>query len=153
MTKKFVALLVAGVLAGAVLGFFGGFYAYRVYPQAHAAKIAQVNQARLNSEVRHGSILSVGANTVAIKVSEGTADVGKTLTLRAVPNTTIQVGSAVMSRPGADLDLAQWYKTDDTVDVLTRDDVLLDAIYRPLKQGEQAVETIQQTKQAPVAGK
>ena len=143
--SKLVGIIAGCALAGAALGFIGGFYTYRIYPQAHAAKVAQASQAKLNSEVRHGSVLSVGANTVAIKVSEGAVDVGKTLTLRAVPNTTIQVGSAVMGRPGAAVDLTQWYKTGDAVDVLTRDDVSLDAIYRPLKTGEQAVETIRQT--------
>jgi hypothetical protein len=143
--SKLVGIIAGCLFVGAVLGFFGGFYTYRIYPQVHASRAAQVSQAKLNSEVRYGSIASIGADTVVIKVSKGATDVGKTLALRATANTTIQVGSAVMNKPGTAVDLTQWYKTGDAVDVLTKDDISLGAIFRPLKQGEEPVETIQQT--------
>jgi hypothetical protein len=150
LRSKLIALLTGCLVIGTVLGFFGGFYAYRIYPQVHAMKVAQAAQARLNGELRHGAITSMGTDTVTIKVTQGPA--GKTLALRANPNTTIQVGSAVLNRSGEPVDLTRWYQVGDTVDVLTRDDLTMDAIFRPLKQGEQPVETIQQS-QAPTAGK
>ena len=152
LRSKMIALLTGCLIIGAVLGFFGGFYTYKIYPQVHAMKVAQAAQARLSGELRHGTITSMGADTAAIKVTQGPADIGKTLALRENPNTTIQVGSVVLNRSGELVDLTKWYRVGDTVDVLTRDDLTMDAIFRPLKQGEQPVETIQQS-QAPTGGK
>ena len=152
LRSKMIALLTGCLIIGAILGFFGGFYTYKIYPQVHAMKVAQAAQARLSGELRHGTITSMGVDTVAIKVTQGPADIGKTLALRANPNTTIQVGSIVLNRSGEPVDLTKWYKVGDTVDMLTRDDLMMDAIFRPLKQGEEPVETIQQS-QAPTARK
>jgi hypothetical protein len=152
LRSKKIALLTGCLFIGAALGFLGGFYAYKIYPQVHAMKVAQATQARLSGELRHGAITSMGTDTVAIKVTQGPADLGKTLALRANPNTTIQVGSAVLNRSGEPADLTRWYKVGDTVDMLTKDDLTMDAIFRPLKQGEQPVETIQQS-HTPTAGR
>jgi hypothetical protein len=134
----------AAMIVGVVLGFFGGCYTYRIYPQVHAAKAAQQEQAELNREVRAGAVVSIGANEVIIKVSKGAADVGKTLALRETPSTTVQVGSAPLNRLGTMTDLTRYYKAGDAVDVLTRDDVTLAAIYRPLRPGEQVAQVVQQ---------
>lgn len=152
MFNKTVAFIAASLIVGAAAGFFSGFYTYRIYPQAQAAAAARKQQDALYQLVRSGSIVSVGADAVALRVQKGAADVGQVITARVTPDTTIQVGSAVLNRPGVQADITEWFTAGDAVDVMVRDGILT-AIFRPLKSGEEAVETIQPVQEAqPPAG-
>jgi hypothetical protein len=139
---KLLTIIFVCLFAGSALGFAGGFFAYRIYPRAQAEAAAKKQQDALSQLVRSGSIVSVGAEAVALKVEDGPADVGQIITARVTPDTTVQVGGAVLNRPGARADITEWFTAGDTVDVMVEDGSLT-AIFRPLKPGEEAVETLQ----------
>jgi hypothetical protein len=138
-------VILVALLIGIALGFYGGVYAYQIYPQQHAAVLAKQEQATMEATVRSGNVVSINAGTVVIKVTSGAADIGKTLILNETSSTTVQVGASVLNKMGEQTDLTKWYKVGDTVDTMTKDDATLVAIYRPLGQGEQVAEAVQQT--------
>ncbi len=141
---KMIIIAVTILLVGAAAGFMGGFYAYRIYPRILSLREAALEQAELNQEVRAGCVVSVGPSTLVIRVSKGAADIGKSLALSETPDTTVQIGSAALNRLGVLTDLTRYYETGDAVDVLTKDDHLLAAVFRPLRPGEQVAQVLQQ---------
>ncbi|MCL0028339.1 hypothetical protein M1M88_01315 [Peptococcaceae bacterium] len=86
--------------------------------------------------VRYGEVISVEPERITVKVEDGGGDIGKTITVQTNEYTSVQFGMKLMNEPNVKVDLTQWFKTGDYVDMLVEDGQVL-VIHRELRPGEQ----------------
>jgi hypothetical protein len=131
------ALVFAVLLVGAALGFGGGWWAYVRVPKARMEAAAREQQEMLQRMARHGEVLEVRPDAVTVRVERGGGDVGRTIEATVGPLTTVQIGMSFVDKPGEKIDLTEWFRPGDAVDMIYREGRAL-ALRRELRPGEQA---------------
>jgi hypothetical protein len=127
MKKTAVILLcVVTLLIGFLVGGAAGYRYYPIHQQRQAVARAQATQAALEKCVLRGTLVSVQANAVVVKITGG-ADRGKTLTLIEAPGSTIQIENTILRAENQHIDLTRYFKAGDTVTVLSKDNITLTA--------------------------
>ena len=134
-------IIIISLIVGIAGGFGGAYYKYVYAPKKEAERIAKEQQERLNEMVRYGEVVSVEPERITVKVKDGGGDIGETITVKANERTSVQVGIGLVNEPGVKVDLTQWFKTGDYVDMLVEDGQVL-AIHRELRPEEQQKEEI-----------
>lgn len=89
----------------------------------------------MNKSVRRGTVASVASDGISIRVVGGGGDIGKTVAFKTTEYTNIQIGMKFINKPGEKTDLTKWFKVEDSVNVLVKDDRIL-ALHRELRPGE-----------------
>lgn len=136
LRKSILVLIVVGAfLAGFGAGFGAGYYYYVHTPQKKMQEEARKQQEELEKMVRRGEAVEVMPDAIKVKVEKGGGDAGKTITARISEYTSVQVGMGFVNEPGVKLDLTQWFKPGDYVNLLYEDGQAL-ALHRDLRPGE-----------------
>jgi len=128
------------LIVGIVIGTYTlGRYIYVIGPQKAQQEAVTKHMKEMNKLVRSGKIVSITPENFSIKVEKGGGDIGKTITLRTTEYTTVQVAMKFLNNSGEKIDLTKWFKVNDDVDALVKDDRVL-ALHRELRPGEKELQ-------------
>lgn len=124
--KGLLVLSLAGtILVSGGIGAFTDHYFSITRPQQVAMAAAKIQQEQMNKMVRSGSLINVSKDEILVKVeNSGDPDlVGKEITFKIDPSTTIQHGSEMLSpnQKGEKVDIEKYIAPGKQVDVLARD--------------------------------
>ncbi len=124
MRKQIVAILIAGsLLIGIFLGAFGMYYVKFIAPYKKVQAIVQKQQKELERSVRSGEVLDVkpGEFTMRVESSGESSLIGKELVVKVDDQTTFQAGMNLLNKPGEAVDMSEYLKPGQKVDVMERD--------------------------------
>lgn len=135
MKKQIIITVIIALLVG-IIGFVGGWYKFIKAPELKAQKEVKAQQEQMEQMTRHGEVKEVTENTITIDIDKsGSKETGKQK-YRGNEYTSIQIGMQFANQPGELLDLTQWFKKGDYVNMLVKDQQAV-LIHRDLRNGEQ----------------
>ncbi len=139
MRKQIIITVIIALLVG-IIGFTGGWYKFIKAPELKAQKEVKAQQEQMEQMTRHGEVKEVTENTITIDIEKsGNKETGKQK-YQANEYTSIQIGMQFVNQPGKLINLTQWFKKGDYVNMLVKDGQAV-LIHRDLRNGEQPIES------------